>query len=345
VDGIITINEQGTIELFNRSAERIFGYEAQEVLGRNVRVLMPAPESSLHDSYIANYIATGQQKIIGIGREVQGLRKDGGTFPIRLSVSEVLYEDRRIFTGFVHDLTELHRAQEQLIEAERLAALGEAMAGLAHESRNALQRIQVASEMLQELVLGQEEAVGYIRVIGRAQSDLQRVLQEVREYAAPIHLAYEKVTVDAVVRKAWSDLARERTGRRLALVEHVDCPDLQCELDPFAMGQVFRNVLQNALDATASVGEAQIEVTYTLGHSHVSDSEIIAVALRDNGPGIAAAELGRIFDSFYTTKTRGTGLGLAISKRIVQAHRGEIVVNPDCRCGAELVVRIPRKRA
>lgn len=462
VEGIITIDEQGIIESFNRSAERIFGYRADEVIGKNVSLLMPAPDRERHDAYLTNYLKTGEQKIIGVGRDVLGLRKDGSTFPLHLSVSEVRYGGGRIFTGFVHDLTDRRKAEdlatrlgriienstnevyvydadslcftmvnrgarenlgytmeelcrltpyeikpgftrnefEELIrplkqgrqhlvqfeathqrkdgttypvdvhlqltrstgsasfisivvdaserleyeaklrETERLAALGEAMAGLAHESRNALQRIQVASEMLQELVGDEDEAVHYIRVIQRAQNDLQRVLQEVREYAAPIHLGYETAGVDALVRGVWNDLTGERGGREVGFTEHADACDLECELDLFAMGQVFRNILENALAACGDTG--QIEVTYS--DARLGSTEAIVVRIRDSGPGIAPEDCERVFDSFYTTKTKGTGLGLAISRRIVQAHGGRIVANPQCREGAEFVITLPRTR-
>jgi PAS domain S-box-containing protein len=340
VEGIITIDQRGIVESFNESAERIFGYGANEVIGKNVSMLMPPPDRDRHDEYIARYLATGEQRIIGIGREVMGRRKDGTLFPMHLSVSEVRYGGRRIFTGFVHDVTDLRQAQLRLIQSERLAAIGEAMAGLAHESRNALQRIQVTTEMLMDLTEGDAEATHYIGVINRAQHDLQRLFQEVREYAAPIQLAYERVPLDAVVQSAWTELAAERSGRTIDFVEEKKCDDLHVNLDPFAVRQVFRNILENSL---AACGDP-IEIRVIYSGDHLNDQEALTVRVRDNGPGLSAEECGRAFDSFYTTKTKGTGLGLAISKRIIEAHAGQIAANPDCPDGAEFLVMLPRRR-
>jgi PAS domain S-box-containing protein len=340
VEGIITIDQRGVVESFNASAERIFGYGAQEVIGKNVSILMPTPDRDRHDEYLAHYLATGEQRIIGIGRDVMGRRKDGSQFPMHLAVSEVRYGDRRIFAGFVHDVTDLRQAQEQLIESERLAALGEAMAGLAHESRNALQRIQVTTELLQDLMEDDPEATHYLDVIKRAQYDLQRLFQEVREYAAPIHLAYERVPLDTVVHSAWNELAAERGDRAVDLLEETGGNDLHGDVDPFALRQVFRNVLENSLAACAD--PVEIRVSYSPARHKEQDA--LAVRIRDNGPGLSAEECVRAFDSFYTTKTKGTGLGLAISKRIVEAHKGHIAANPDCADGAEFLVVLPTKR-
>jgi PAS domain S-box-containing protein len=340
VEGIITIDHRGIIESFNASAERIFGYGAREVIGRNVSILMPPPDRDRHDEYIARYIATEEQRIIGIGREVIGRRKDGTQFPMHLSVSEVRYGDRRIFTGFVHDITDLRQAQNQLIESERLAALGEAMAGLAHESRNALQRIQVTAELLQDLMEDDTEATHYLDVIKRAQNDLQRLFQEVREYAAPIQLAYERVELDGVMQSAWSELAAERGNRVVHFDEQNECKDLHVDVDPFALRQVFRNILENSL--AACTDPVEIRVNYL--PDRLNDQDALAVRIRDNGAGLSAEECRRAFDSFYTTKTKGTGLGLAISKRIVEAHEGQIAANPDCQDGAEFLVTLPRRK-
>ncbi len=146
VEAIITIDERGICESLNAAAEAMFGYSADEVIGENVSLLMPLPYREEHDAYLANYLQTGKTQIIGIGREVIGRRKSGEEFPIHLAVSEVHLEHRRLFTGFVEDITERKKAQQRLVQSERLAALGEAMASLAHESRNFLQRIQISVE-------------------------------------------------------------------------------------------------------------------------------------------------------------------------------------------------------
>ena len=148
VDGIIVIDAHGRIEAFNPAAERLFGYSAQEVLGRNVNMLMPSPYREEHDTYLARYLSTGRAKIIGIGREVQGLRKDGTTFPLNLSVGEITIHGERKFTGIIHDLTSRVQIEAQLREQAALAKLGEMAAVIAHEVKNPLAGIRGAIQVI-----------------------------------------------------------------------------------------------------------------------------------------------------------------------------------------------------
>src|SRR5438477_1440200 len=148
VDGIVVIDARGHVEAFNRAAERLFGYAAHEVVGRNVKILMPAPYHDEHDGYIARYRATGVQKIIGIGREVTGLRKDGSTFPLHLSVGEAVIEGEPRFTGILHDLTERVLLETQLREQSALTRLGEMAAVVAHEVKNPLTGIRGAIQVI-----------------------------------------------------------------------------------------------------------------------------------------------------------------------------------------------------
>jgi len=153
VDGVVVIDARGNVEAFNRAAERLFGYAAHEVVGRNVNVLMPAPYHDEHDGYIARYLTTGVQKIIGIGREVTGLRKDGRTFPLHLSVGEASIEGERKFTGILHDLTERVQLETRLREQSALTRLGEMAAVVAHEVKNPLTGIRGAIQVIGSRVL------------------------------------------------------------------------------------------------------------------------------------------------------------------------------------------------
>jgi two-component system sensor kinase FixL len=148
VDGIVVIDARGKVEAFNRAAERLFGYAAHEVTGQNVNMLMPAPYHDEHDGYIAQYLATGEQKIIGIGREVTGLRKDGSTFPLHLAVGEVSIEGEPKFTGILHDLTNRVALETRLREQSALTRLGEMAAVVAHEVKNPLTGIRGAIQVI-----------------------------------------------------------------------------------------------------------------------------------------------------------------------------------------------------
>ena len=354
VEAIITINESGIVEWFNKTAERMFGYAEAEVVGRNVRLLMPPPYSDEHDQYLANYLRTGQKKIIGIGREVFGKRKDGTCFPIQLAVTEVLMEGSRFFTGFIQDITEKNAAdialrrkheellstQHKLIQSERLAAIGEAMTRLAHESRNALQRSQVCLELLDERLADRPQDKELLNEIQRSQDGLHRLYEEVRRFAAPVIIEPMFRHVGKVVHESWDDLAANRAGRDVRFTEKSTCEDLRCEIDTFALGQVFRNIFDNALAACAD--PVVITVQYRAVEHNGSSS--LEVAIHNNGPTLTAEQREKVFNPFFTTKRTGTGLGMAIASRIVDAHHGQISVKSGDGAGAEFVIVVPRKQ-
>jgi PAS domain S-box-containing protein len=351
VDGIVTIDELGVIESVNRSAERMFGYTSDETVGQNVSILMPLPYRHEHDRYLADYLKAGEGKIIGIGREVVGLRKDGTTFPMDLAVSEVWLGERRLFTGILRDITQRKWTEERLLQAERLAAIGEAMAGLAHESRNALQRSQACLEMLSRRVENLPDAVQLIQGIQKAQDDLHQLYEDVREYAAPIKLNPGGCDVSAILREAWEHLQVKRNNRNIRINE-VRRPgsagdtssanselDLHCEVDAFALRQSLRNVLENSLAACSD--PVEIEVEYT--QAQINGQPAVQIAICDNGPGLTPDARSRIFDAFYTTKTHGTGLGMAIAKRFIDAQGGQIEVGPSQDRGAEIRITLPKE--
>jgi PAS domain S-box-containing protein len=342
VDGIITTNERGIIESVNPTAELIFGYDADELMGKNVDVLMPSPYREEHGRFIGNYLDTGQKRIIGIGREVEGLRKDGTTFPMELGVSEVQTDERRIFTGIVRDITERKRTQEQLLQAERLAAIGEMVAGLAHESRNAFQRSKASLELLEMEVGDQEDAVALVQQIQRAQDHIYHLYEEVRNFAAPINLKCQPCDLAHVWRRIWNDLDVNRDGKEVSLREQCSAIGLTCYADAVSLGQVFRNIFENAIEACPNPGEISIDCDDVRLHGRAA----LRIRLTDNGPGLAAESRNRIFEPFFTTKTKGTGLGMAIARRIVQAHGGKIAVGEPRGegWGASIELTLPREK-
>lgn len=228
-------------------------------------------------------------------------------------------------------------AEARLIQAERLAAIGKAMTGLAHESRNALQRGQANLELLSLLVQDRPEALDLVRRMQKVQSDLHRLYEEVRQYAAPLNLTVEPRNVCDLIREAWDQLAPQQ-GSRDARIQIPDGDDCRCPVDHFQMLQALRNILENSL---AAAGDP-LRIVVTLSDAELEERSALNIAIRDNGPGIPADRAGCVFDEFFTTKTRGTGLGLAIVRRIVEAHGGRVSVNADCTSGAELIVTLPR---
>ena len=339
VDGIVTTDDRGFIESVNPTTEDIFGYSTAEMVGQNVQMLMPKPYSDEHDQYIASYLKTGEKKIIGFGREVEGLRKDGTTFPMDLAVSEVQIGDRRLFTGVIRDITERNRTQEQLLQSERLAAIGQMVAGLAHESRNAFQRSQASLELLAMEVEDQPEAVKLVRQTQRAQDHIYHLYEEVRHFAAPINLRLEPIDLSHIWRRTWSHLAVGRDGKDVSLEERCTAVGLTCHVDSESLEQVFRNIMENAIDACPEPGK----IVVTCTDAKLDRRPAVSVSIRDNGPGLDQEARERIFEPFFTTKTKGTGLGMAIARRIVEAHGGRIAVQNGSTRGAAIKLTLPRQ--
>jgi signal transduction histidine kinase len=238
-----------------------------------------------------------------------------------------------------HDVTELKSAQFRALQAERLAAIGQTVTGLAHESRNAFQRIQACLEMLALEVEDRPEAMNLVERIQRAQEHLHQLYEEVRSYAAPITLQWQTADVSQAWREAWDQLEINRRGRHVKLCEAVDC-DAECSFDVFAMTQVFRNIFENSLAACPAGGRIDVAAQSALLEGHPA----IRIAIADDGPGLAPEVCQRVFDPFFTTKTKGTGLGMAITKRIIEAHHGTISIGNRPTGGAEVCVVIPVAR-
>jgi PAS domain S-box-containing protein len=338
VDGIITIDSRGHIESFNPAAERMFGYPAAEVLGRNVSLLMASPHREEHDEYLRRYLNTGQRRIIGIGREVIAQRRDGSTFPVDLSVSEV-FHDGSLFMGIVRDITDKKLAEERAMQSQRLAAIGQMVTGLAHESRNALQRSQACLELLALELESQPEALALVARVQKAQDHLHHLYEEVRGYAAPLKLYLKSCDLSEIWHETWSHLEVMRKDKNVTLRQEAEI-DLHCQVDRHAVAQVLRNILENAIVACQEPGEIVIRAA----ESVLNGAPAVCVSLCDNGPGLNAEQRKRIFDPFYTTKTQGTGLGMAIAKRIVDSHGGRIEVGNPSE-GAEILVTLPRRPA
>jgi len=347
VDAIITIDQRGIIDSVNPATERMFGYSKGELIGQNVKVLMPSPYHDEHDDYIRRYLETGEAKIIGIGREAEARRKDGAVFPVDLAVSE-LHEETggRLFTGIIRDITERKAEHERLLQAERLALLGEAMAGLTHESRNALARSHANLRRLARRLKGNDELLQLIDGAIHANEDIRRQFEEVRDYAAPRHLYPESIELSATVRRAWDELVPERKGRNAELRIHSTHVDLTCRVDAHSMRHAFRNILENSLAACADPLLLDVEFSA----SRIGEAPAVRVSIRDNGPGLPPEVAERAFDAFVTTKTKGTGLGLAIVKRTVEAHGGEVAFGMHRAglyeygpLGAEIIITLPRR--
>lgn len=239
------------------------------------------------------------------------------------------------------DVTARAEAEQKLLQAERLAAIGEMVAGVAHESRNALQQIQACCGMLGWKLNGNGETEGLVRDIEKSQQRLQRLFDDLRGYAAPMKLDRRPHDVRDILAEAWAGLEHQRDGREVDFRQDPAVADTRCVVDPLALEQVFQNVLENALAACAD--PVAIDVRFT--EVSMDGRELLEIAIRDNGPGMTDEQREKIFQPFYSTKSRGSGLGMAITRRIVQAHGGRITVGDTSLAGTEIVINIPRGEA
>jgi signal transduction histidine kinase len=239
-----------------------------------------------------------------------------------------------------HDLTPLKEAQHRALQAERLAAIGQMVTGLGHESRNALQRSQAALERLSRRLREHPEALDLVGMVQKAQDHLLYLYEEVRDYAAPVRLQKHPCILADVLRESWDHLAINRRGRDAELKQIGAIHASDCYVDPVAMQQVFRNVLENSLAACAD----PVRLSADWEPMDCDGQPWLTIRIRDNGPGFSPEARSRLFEPFFTTKTRGTGLGMPIVKRIVEAHAGMIALGRTNEPGAELVLSLPKGR-
>ena len=347
VDAIVTIDERGIVLHVNHAFEKLFGFTPQEAIGKNISLIMPEPDRSAHDGYLRLYKETGKAAIIGIGRQVFGKRKDGSLIPIDLAVSEVKIGEKMLYAGIMRDMTErnqteaeLRSAQQRLIQSERLAAIGQMMTGLAHESRNALQRSRACLDMLDLDLESAPEQQDLVRRSKSAMIELQSLYEEVRSYAAPIQLEKSRQSIERLCNETWGNLVGQWRSMTVELVLRCSpCPDVFCDRQRIC--QVIRNIFENALAVSPPNSQICVDCQTIQG----KPGPRIQVRISDQGPGLDEEQRTKIFDPFYTTKTRGTGLGMAICQRIVEAHKGCIFVedsNSDHgRIGAVIVFELP----
>ncbi len=334
VDGIIVASADGTIESFNSSAERIFGYIAREVVGQNLSMLMPEPDASSHDRYMRRYLETGQNRIIGIGREVVGRRKDGSLVPLHLAISEFRVDGTRGFCAFLSDLSEAKKLQEQLLHAQKMEAVGTLASGVAHDFNNLLAGIiGVADAALSDLPEG-TFARTCVQQVRDAAFRGAGVTAQLSRFARRRPIDPRPVSVDELI-DGTSILIDQVVGGDIEVVVDAQAGPGCVRTDPGRLEQVLLNLASNARDAMPKGGRLVLR-TRTAGHH-------VVIEVQDEGVGMSEETRRRALEPFYTTKDvgRGTGLGLSMVASSTEAMGGRLEIESEEGQGTIVRLIIP----
>ena len=345
VDGIMVIDQKGIVQVYNRACERLFGYSVAEVIGQNVKMLMPTPYHDEHDGYLSHYVATGKKHIIGIGREVSGRRKDGSVFPMYLSVGQGVVKGERIFLGIIADLSErkardrrIQDLQSEMLHVSRLTDMGQVAAGLAHELNQPLTAIlnytNAGLDIAQER--GDPELKTVLGKIAEQASRAGNIIRRLRAFVEKRgpNRSEEDIahTVDEAIRLGQINAAE----RGIKLRVNVEQALPKVLIDRIQIQQVLINLMKNAAEAMEHSPLRELTVTISQAAPN-----FVQITVADTGPGISAEMAEKLFQPFVTTKAQGMGMGLSICRGIIESHGGRLRLEPNPGGGAIFRFNVP----
>jgi two-component system sensor kinase FixL len=346
-DAMIVIDERGIMQSFSAAAERQFGWRADDAIGRNVSLLMPAPYREAHDGFIQRYLGTGERRIIGIGRVVVGERKDGSTFPMELSVGEMRSGEHRFFTGFVRDLSErqdaerrLQDLQSELVHVSRLTAMGEMASALAHELNQPLSAIanyvKGSVRLLDQEPPDKAKIQNALSNAGDQALRAGQIIRRLRDFVAKGEADRRIESLPQLIEEAGA-LAMVGAKEHGVRVQFALDPSLDLVLaDKVQIQQVILNLMRNAIDAMTDTPRKSLVVAAV-----PAPDDMVEISVSDTGPGISPEVADQLFQPFITTKKQGMGVGLSISRTIVESHGGRIWVESNEDGGAMFRFTLP----
>ncbi|HEY5048549.1 MAG TPA: PAS domain S-box protein [Rhizomicrobium sp.] len=345
-DAMVVIDENGIIRSFSAAAERLFGHTADEARGRNVNMLMPSPYREEHDRYLYRYHATGERRIIGIGRIVVGQRKDGTTFPMELAVGEVMLEGKREYTGFVRDITQrteserrLQAVQGELVHVSRLTEMGQMAAGLAHELNQPLAAIGNYVAACRKLLDGdkREEAMSAAKKAGEQVKRAGEIIRRLRDFVTRGDGEKGLEPLARVIEEATA-LGFAGINSLGVKVELRVAPEASAAfIDRIQIQQVLVNLIRNALEAMSNAGRRELVIA-----TAPRDADWVEIRVSDTGPGLDGDVREKLFQPFVSTKAGGMGVGLSICRSIVEAHGGDLIAGNNEAGGATFSMTLPR---
>ena len=352
----MTIDNAGIIDSINPATMAIFGYSAGELVGQNVKVLMPEPFAAEHDGYLARYLRTGASKIIGVGREVTARRKDGSNFPVHIAVSEFEANGQRHFAGIITDVSARQAAQDALKETERrltqahkMEAVGQLAGGIAHDFNNLL-TIILGNLELMEPRLADEQLLTLLREVQDAAGSGADLTRRLLGFSRQLPLDPRRLNINALVVHT-SELLRRTIGEHINLSTALASEVWEVRADAAQIESALTNLAINARDAMPNGGRLLIETRnvpidaeQVAADLDMSPGDYVAMAVSDTGSGIPPQIRARVFEPFFTTKTkgRGTGLGLAMIYGFAKQSGGHVTLYSEVGQGSTFTVYLPK---
>lgn len=330
-DAILSTDENQKIVLFNNAAERIFGYTRKEILGKDLNALVPSQYGD-HRRFVKHFLEKGVPKIMGKTLSLTALRKNGEEFPIELGLSYLKMDQGITFTAIIRDVSEQKKLEENLLRSERLAAVGQAVAHVAHEIKNPLMIIGGFSHQIRNN-LDDQKAVQKLDMIYDEISRLEKLVANLGDFTKEYRLVKRATDINSVIRDVLKIMAEIYQPKKYSFREELssDLGEIPC--DPDKLKQVFMNIIANGIEAMQEGGNITISTANLPG--------AVEIRISDNGIGIAKDNLLHIFEPFYTTREKGSGLGLSISYKIVEAHKGDIWAQSSPGEGSTFIIRLP----